>query len=378
MSGGARNRLGPVMPSAWQLAREAVDRAVAWPATFPILVGVASRVYSSVLLVIAEHFRTYQTLITNERSTFLAWDAQWYLRISQFGYHASSIQAGPNGGRHDFAFFPGWPGVMRGFELVGLDLGPAAVIAANLLAIAAIVVIFGVLERHFGRNAARGGIVLLAFAPASFILSMAYSEPLFLLTAGLYFASAGKPRQAFFAAATMLVRVTGLAIMASAVVAWLRNRRDPRPLLAGSAAAIVFAGWWVYLWVLTGNPTAWLNGSPTWFASLGPWAIAEAVEVVTIDDVGQLGITFGMLVAALLLVRRNAELGVYCVIAIAMTVLAAPVASMPRHTLVAFPVFGYLALRFGRRGTVVLAVLFAAMQFWFVGLTFTGQYPVPP
>src|SRR5688500_15097752 len=191
MSGDARERVGPATPASWQLAREAVDRAVAWPAAFPIVVAVASRVYSSVLLALGEHYRTYQTLITNERSTFVAWDAQWYVRIARFGYHASSIQEGPNGGRHDYAFFPGWPGAMRGLELAGLELGPAAVVAANLIAIAAIVVIFGVLERHFGREAARGGIVLLAFGPASFVLSMAYSEPLFLLAAGLHFASAG-------------------------------------------------------------------------------------------------------------------------------------------------------------------------------------------
>jgi hypothetical protein len=316
--------------------------------------------------------------MTAERSAFLAWDSQWYLRIAQYGYHPWAIQVGPNGGRHDFAFFPAWPGVMRGLDLAGLPLGPAAVIVANIFAIAAILVIFGVLERHFGRPAARGGVVLLAFGPAAFVMSMAYSEPLFLLLAGLYFASAGKPRQPLFAAATMLGRVTGLAIAASALVGWARNMRDPRSLLGPAAIGIVFAGWWIFLWRLTGNPTAWLNGSPNWFESLGPWAIADALEVVTIDDIGQLGVTFGMLIAALFLVRRNAELGVYCVVAIAMTVLAAPVASMPRHTLVAFPVFGYLALRFGRRGTIVLAILFVLMQFWFVSLTFTGAYPVPP
>src|SRR5919107_3234356 len=371
MSGDAGNRVRTTLTTP-ELVREAVERASAWPATFPLLVGIASRIYSSVLLLIGEHFRTTQSLMTGERSAFLAWDAQWYLRIAQYGYHPWAIQVGPNGGRHDFAFFPGWPGVMRGLDLVGFPLGLAAVIAANLLAIAAIVVIFGVLERHFGRQAARGGIVLLAFGPVAFVLSMAYTEPLFLLLAGLSFASVGKPWQPFLAAATMLVRVTGLAVLASAVVAWLRDRRDPRPLLGAAAIATVFAGWWVYLWSLTGNPTAWLNGSPNWFDKLGPWAIAHAIEVVSIDDVGHLAFTFAMLIAALLLVRRNAELGVYSVAAIAMTMLAAPVASMPRHALVAFPVFGYLALRLGQRATVVLAVLFAVMQVWFVGLTVTG------
>jgi hypothetical protein len=176
----------------------------------------------------------------------------------------------------------------------------------------------------------------------------------------------------------MLVRVTGLAIMASAVVAWLRDRREPRPLLAAAAVLTVFGAWWVYLWSLTGNPTAWLDGSPQWFDKLGPAAIAAAFEVVTIDDIGPVAVTFGMLVAALFLARRNLELGVYCVVAIGMTVLAAPVASMPRHAMIAFPVFGYLALRLGGRGTVALAVLFAVMQVWFVGLTFTGATPVPP
>jgi hypothetical protein len=293
--------------------RRLLERAVAHPAAFPVVIGVLSRLYSAGLLIVADQLKTYQSLLINERSTFLQWDGQWYMRIAQTGYHSYAIQTGGLGGHHDYAFFPGWPALMRG-----------------------------------------------------------------LSTLGLYFANRGKPRQPLLAAATMLVRITGVAIMVSAAVMWLRDRRQSIRLLSAATVAVAFAAWWVYIWILTHNPMGWFNGSAAWFDSLGFEAIGKVFERPDVNGVAQVGIIFAMLIAAVFLCRRNLELGVYSVMAIVMSVVGAPIASMPRHAMVAFPVFGLLADRLGTRATIALTIAFAVMQLWFVGLTFTGRWPVPP
>jgi hypothetical protein len=86
-----------------------------------------------------------------------------------------------------------------------------------------------------------------------------------------------------------------------------------------------------------------------------------------------------MLAASLLLLRRNVELGVFSVIAIMLSVLGAPVESMPRHALVAFPAFGLIASKLGTsRRALVLTIVFAAIQANYVVLAFLGPMPIAP
>src|SRR5258706_8520 len=131
----------------------------------------------------------------------------------------------------------------------------------------------GLPDRQFGTYPARRGITLLAFSPAAYVFSMAYSEPLFLLLAGLYFLGRTRPLSPVLAGLAMLTRVTGVAIAASAAVRWLQDRRDWPALLSVLAAGAVFAGWWLFIWRLTGDPAGWMQGSPSWQPTLGIPAI---------------------------------------------------------------------------------------------------------
>src|SRR5205814_6257990 len=154
---------------------------------------------------------------------FTAWDGQWYVSIAQRGYHAAPVQPGPLGGHHDFAFYPAWPLLMKIASLDGrLPMARVGLVLANALFVGAAIVVFLVVAEVFGTEAARWGVGLLAFSPASYVLTMTYSEPLFLGLTGLYFLNRGRRSQPLIAAATMFARVTGLAILASAAVRFWR------------------------------------------------------------------------------------------------------------------------------------------------------------
>jgi hypothetical protein len=347
----------------------------------PIAIAVVSRLYSTVLLALMPIVQPNLDIprLTGFRSPFLQWDSQWYLTIANSGYHAAAVQNGPFGGRHDFAFFPAWPTLLRASELFGLQPDDIAVPLANLIFVAAAALIYLVLERQFGRRSALWGVALMAFSPPAYILSMAYSEPLFLLlVAGLFVTRSARLR-AILGMAVGVTRLTGVAVAAAAGLRWLRDWRDWRALLAAAAIGVGFAAWWVFIWFLTGDPLGWFQGSAQWENRLGLDAISFALQSGSSAKLGDLAFVGLMLGASLLLARRNLELGAFSLIAIVLSVVGAPVESMPRHALVAFPAFGLIASKLGTsRRALLLTLLFAAVQANEVVLAFLGPWPTAP
>jgi hypothetical protein len=300
------------------------------------------------------------------------------MTIATWGYHADPMQAGPFGGRHDFAFFPAWPTLLRGFEVLGFQVADIAALLANVLFVIAAVFLYVVLERQFGRTSATWGIALLAFCPPAYVLSMAYSEPLYLLLIGALFASRSGAVRALLGAAVGVTRLTGVAVAAAAGLRWLRNWRDWAALATALGVGLAFAAWWAFIWVLTGDPLGWFQGSAQWGHKLGFTAIWAAITEPTMIKLGYLAFVGLMLGASVLLVRRNLELGVYAILAIVLSLIGAPVESMPRHAMVAFPAFGLIADRLGPKRSAFLLLAFAAIQANYVVLAFVGPQPLAP
>jgi hypothetical protein len=358
----------------------AAARSGARRLAFPIGVGIVSRLYSAFLLLLVPLLQPISMTprITGYRDTFLQWDSQWYLTIANTGYHPWPLQAGPQGGRYDFAFFPAWPTLLRAFRAIGIQASDVAVVLANLLFVVAAVLMYLVMERALGRTAARWGLVLVAFSPSAFVLSLAYSEPLFLILAAGSFLLAGTRLQPVAAAAAMLTRVTGVGLAVGAAAAWWRDRRDWVSLLTAVAVAAAFAGWWAFIWLLTGDPLGWFLGSAKWVANMGVPAMWNAIWYVQMPGYLEVVFMVVMLGASILLVRRNLQLGLFSVVAIVLSMVGAPVSSMPRHALVAFPAFGLLADRLGPRRSIVLAIVFALFEANGVWLSFIASHPLAP
>src|SRR3954471_11952521 len=258
-------------------AANAVTRLASHELALPLAVAVASRVFSICqLLLVTLRGTSPLPLLTNETSPLVAWDGQWFLVIARDGYHAAGLQQGPNGARLDVAFLPAWPALVRFVSAGVLPMAGVAIVLASLLFSAAVLAIYVALAPTFGRPAAIGGIALLAFSPPAFALSMAYSESLFLLLAGLYFATARKSTRPAIAAAAMLTRVAGAAIFAAAAVAFVRTRERWAAVSCGAVLLALF-GWWAFTFYLTGSPTAFLVGSD-WVKAQGPAAIWLALH----------------------------------------------------------------------------------------------------
>ncbi|MEU4221153.1 mannosyltransferase family protein [Actinoplanes sp. NPDC026623] len=201
------------------------------------------------------------------RSNLLIWDGGWFLRVAEgypsgYTYGADGVLQG-----NELAFFPLYPMLIRGLSALALDPGSAAIAVSWIASICAAIALHLLGTSLYGRRAGWALVAICCSAPMSVVLSMAYSESLFLaLVAGMFVAA---HRQVWWAAGLLglgaaLTRPTGAAAAVGlAVAAIIAARRDPAkrwpPLVA---AAVALAGVPAYLgWVAwrVGDAEAWFR-----------------------------------------------------------------------------------------------------------------------
>jgi hypothetical protein len=155
---------------------------------------------------------------------------------------------------------------------------PAALAVSNLTGLAALALLYRLVERDFGRVLAdRTTWYLIAF-PAAFFLFVGYNESLFLLlsVACLYFLRDGRWLYAGLAGGLAAgTRSVGLLLLVPFAYEYLRQRgRRPGP--GALAALLVPAGtgaYMLYLWQRYGDPLAFVRAQHQWGRSLDwPWA----------------------------------------------------------------------------------------------------------
>jgi len=202
------------------------------------------------------------------RTLATGWDGSWYLRIAQHGYPHGLFDEGVG---NRWAFFPAYPSAVRGLvAATGLSYPNAALVLSFIFGMASAAAIWLALREVFGPVIADRSVLLYVFFPASYVLSMAYTEGLFLMAAGLclyalsrrYWITAG-----CMAALGSLTRNFGLILIACVVVAALPvvvRERKVRPLVAMGVAVIPFLGWLAYSWSMTGTPLAFLKAQQFW------------------------------------------------------------------------------------------------------------------
>ncbi|MFC7534270.1 mannosyltransferase family protein [Actinoplanes sp. GCM10030250] len=198
----------------------------------------------------------------------LVWDAGWFLRVAMDGYpHGYTFDDNQVLQGNELAFFPVYPMLIRAGALLGLEPGTAAVVVAWLASIGAAIGLHLLGTSLYGKRAGWALVAICCSAPASVVLSMAYSESIYLaLVAGMLVAA---HRKVWWAAgllglATALSRPTGAAAaLALAVAAIMAIREDRKQIWQPlTAAAVALAGVPLYLgWVAlrVGEPSAWFK-----------------------------------------------------------------------------------------------------------------------
>lgn len=272
----------------------------------------------------------------------LAWDGRWYEAITLSGYADAADPA--------LRFFPLWPLLGRAASwLPGLDAGVALVILANVLALAAGMLLHRLVMDETGDAAlARRAVRLLALAPPSFVLVLAYSEALFLTLALSVFLLAGRGRWWAAAAAGYLAGLTrpvgALLALPMALTAW--QHRD-RSRVGGAAAALApIAGAATFVvWAQTalGDGTAPLDRQRELRGEITE-PVSRLVRGLWRGAHGDTGELLHFLAAAALVAlavvaarRLSRPLALYAVPSVVLLLAAENLNSLERYALGAFP-----------------------------------------
>jgi hypothetical protein len=341
------------------------------------------------------------------------WDSAWYLGIARTGY-VLPFQT---------VFFPLYPGLIAlGGAFVGNGLDAIVGIAVSCAcAVGALYLVHRLVSLEFDEHLARNTVWIFAWLPTAIVLSAVYSESLFLLLAVGCFYSARRGRWALAGLAGGLAAATrngGVLLLVPLLILYLYGPRSDRELDRPAAGlwpryrlrgdvlwlALVPLGllaYMAFLQIELGHPLApfthqlhWgrhfipLAGIPLGLLSLGRGMAAgipglDPALAAHVTLVGQLRhvLEVGFLILALALLRvcwRRLPLAytAFAAISLAMAVSVPtsddPLKSLPRFTLVMFPLWIALALwateRRRVRGVIATCVpLLALSTFMFVG-----------
>jgi len=323
------------------------------------------------------------------------WDGRWYLWIAQHGYPHQLVNEG-DGSR--WAFFPAFPALVRVVaEVTRLSLPDAATLTAFVFGLTATLGIWLAIREVLGSRLADRASLLFVCCPTAYVLSLGYTEGLFLTAAGLCLFALS--RRWYLAAGCCacvagLTRNTGIIVIAAVLVtaipaAW--RSRTLRPVLGAAIAPAGLIGFMAYGWAMVGTPVAFLSSERFWQGQHFVFFTTPLKAVIGALAQGPGGLTFmhdAMATTALvvgiagiwLLDRLGrdpaflpaatpstgnaipASWWVYTVGALLLAYSAYFTDSMARYATVAFPLFAAFAWKLPRRITGLVAALMLCMQ----------------
>jgi len=348
-----------------------------------ILIGVASRLFAVVVLAIAWATGFASPIGQHWSSPLIIWDAQWYLWVATHGYHAGAVAHATFGsGYYDFAFFPLYPVLLVAASLGGrLPLEIVGPFVSNVLFLVALVPIRIVLERAMDRRMARFGLLLFAFSPAAYVYSLAYSEPLFLLVAGLFLLTSGPVKGFALGVLAGLTRLSSAALAVASLPDLFDRERRWRGIAGVAGLAVGFGGWWAYIANLTHDFWGYMRGSPSWYSNDGPTGSLTGLASIVHAQHPAVWLTIAFLVVYIagtlvLFRRREWRLGLFSAVCLASAWLVTW-NTMPRIFAVGFPAFAGLAAALPNdRARWLLLVAFAVAEAILGTLAVSG-YVVP-
>ncbi|WP_432094015.1 mannosyltransferase family protein [Streptomyces sp. bgisy100] len=310
---------------------------------------------------------------------FQQWDWHHYLQIAREGYFPDGAGPWVTGWDNREAFFPGFPLLLRAVHVVVPDWAAAGLLISLVAGAVAVVALARIARLHLpGTDGGRRTVLLFLFSPCAIFLAAGYTEALFLafaLPAWLAAQRRAWPLAAVLTALATTVRISGLFLAAAVAVQFalaLRGRRDwsALPWVALPAVPAALHSW--YLQAHTGDWMAWKHAQERgwyrdfhapWEAWRNTWDAAfthtQATGYAFMSQAELLAMLVGLLLLGLLLRRRRWPEAVYIGLSLWALGTSYWYTSVPRATLLWWPLWIALAawsLRRPRVGTVCLCV----------------------
>jgi hypothetical protein len=364
-----RQTVAPDLPDRASSSGERIRRR--WPDWLvrPAAIYLVSRAITWATIAVTTLFTHTGVLEEVDR-----WDSRWFLRAAVLGWPQHLPYHDGHVARSTIAFYPLYPLSIRWLShLTGLTPLAAGITITTVTGLAGMVGVWVVVRHYADRQAADRSTLLVALFPATFVLSMAYSEG-FALTF-LAFGLVALLRRRW-----LLAGLLGLLASATTPVAlgfevsclWCAYRelvpdRNWRSLAAPILAPLGFVGYQLWLWQHTGHINAWRLTERGGWKSYPSLVYAVHTVVVFVKDPIATNQTDDLLFvctavvvfASVVAIRSSMPRPVllYGLAAAVLGMISAPIGLRPRFILLAFPLIIAVAtwLR-GRAFVTVLAV----------------------
>jgi hypothetical protein len=235
---------------------------------------------------------------------------------------------------------------------------------------------FLIQESIQNRGTAQKAVIYFCVFPTSFILSVFYTESLFLFLSILAFYAAEKNHwwmAGIAGALSALTRATGvLCAIPLGIIYWQRRKKLQWDILFLGIIPLSLLGFAGFLYNITGDPWELLNSHAGWNHQVAwPWQallhFSTNNPILGIDQV--ILLTFTALSLAAL--KRQTAYGIWAIInTLLMLVIKGNPNNMTRYALVAFPAFIVLAI-WGEKHPQIhraLVIIFTALLSLFMAL----------
>jgi hypothetical protein len=353
------------------------------------------------------------------------WDSVWYRRIAEGGYPLP-LPADPETGRLTYsawAFYPGFPMLVRALMVTGLPFTAAAVALNLALGALAVLLIWQAFRfaLHAAPQPARERLALVAAClwclyPATGILVMPYTEALACVLVAAALLLLMRRQYAWVGVVAIALGFTrgvapalACAALAHLVIRWREDRAAGMVPLRGqragavvmlAATAVSAVAWPVLVGVVSGLPTAFFDVQAAWGQQpdRGPFVLWVAWAW---DERGFFGVAVLLALVATyvaLVVGRHGrwlpiELRAWALAyPLYLMAVVRPITSMWRFLLLDFPIAALVAsvamrtstgasvVPHWRRRVAVVVVALVGGVFWFTAtlLTFTPWGALPP
>jgi hypothetical protein len=327
-------------------------------------------------------------------SLLRAWDAGHYLRIAAMGYPPALNSAATRGS--DWAFFPLFPIGLRGVhQVTSLSFVWSGLLLNTVADVVLAVALWRLSTAVLDRRSAMWANVFFWLFPGSAVLSMNYSEALFLAFAALSLWFLAERRwllAGVTAALAWSTRPAGAAVAAACLVAAIvaigRNRQW-RALMAPILAPLGLIAFLIYSSARVGHWDEWLRAESAWhqtfdFSTKLPAILARSWsgpprlrgEHIVLF-VGVVFFVAAICIAWRQLGRLPAPLLAYFAVLLVLTFGSSHVSAKPRFLLVMLPLFFALGSKLRGRTAILLAVAEGAALPVLLALYVSAPHYVP-
>jgi len=232
------------------------------------------------------------------------WDhfeSLWYADIASNGY------VGEGQFQYNTAYFPGTALVMRGGLLLGIQPAVTALVVALIASAAASLALAKIAEAR--GVSSRWTVLAWLIAPTTVFMVAPWSEAPFAGFAFWAWAQAVRGRwwlAGVLAGCASLFRISGVFLGLGLVAMWwLSEKRPWRSLLPLALPFATVAGYFLYLWFITGRITAWRDAHRDFWGreTVDPVsAFVNSWELIFTFDPGRISSRFIAEIAAVILI----------------------------------------------------------------------------